>query len=76
MRGGGDYRTRPVRGPPPLATHGPMPPESDDPAEAGSQARLAGRDYCRSQVCDLQMKAMQPDTSSFLPPSTSSIFDL
>lgn len=32
--------------------------------------------YCRSQVCDLQMKAMQPETSSFLPPSTSSIFDL
>ena len=32
--------------------------------------------YWRIQVCDLQMKAMQPDTSSFCPPSTSAIFDL
>ena len=37
---------------------------------------LALRAYCRSQVCDLQMKAMQPDTSSFCPPSISAIFDL
>ena len=40
------------------------------------EAVLALRAYCRSQVCDLQMKAMQPDTSSFCPPSISAIFDL
>ena len=40
------------------------------------EAVLALRAYCRSQFCDLQMKAMQPDTSSFCPPSISAIFDL
>src|SRR5690606_3291991 len=30
----------------------------------------------RSQSCDLQMKATQPETFSLAPPSTSSIFDL
>src|SRR5690606_25536683 len=32
--------------------------------------------YWRCQTCDLQMKATQPDTSSLLPPSINSIFDL
>src|SRR5690606_15449014 len=31
--------------------------------------------YWRSQTCDLQMKATQPDTCSRLPPSISAIFD-
>src|SRR5690606_23903205 len=53
-----------------------LPPIRNDPAGAGScgMARVGG--YCRSHTCDLQRKATQPDTSSFLPPSTSSIFDL
>lgn len=51
--------------------------KKNDPAMAGSQVLSAMlRRYCRNQVWVLQMKATQPDTSSFLPPSTSAIFDL
>src|SRR5690606_11386025 len=34
------------------------------------------RRHSRIQVCDLQMKATQPETSSFLPPSIRASLDL
>src|SRR5690606_31456040 len=63
-------------------SHGPA--ERPDPAPPQEKARRSGRAwkagwagaYWRSHTCDLQMKATQPETSSLLPPSTSSIFDL
>ncbi len=50
----------------------------NDPAEAGSRCfEQAGRlRYSRTHTCCRQMKAMQPDMPSFLPPSSSSTFDL
>lgn len=66
--GGGDYR---------MAGRAPFPaPQCNRPGNAGPVLKRRSKAYWRIQVCDLQMKAMQPDTSSFLPPSISSIFDL
>lgn len=54
----------------------PVAPNATGPALPGLCGIGFAKPYWRSQVCDLQMKAMQPDTSNFLPPSSSSIFDL
>ena len=52
--------------------------EREGPAMAGPFRAPRGDagGQMRSQSCDLQMKATQPETLSFAPFSTSSIFDL
>lgn len=61
LRGVGHYRT----------------PKKDSPARSRAVGKAeSGGAYSRCQVCARQMKAMQPDTSSFWPPACSSILDL
>lgn len=58
---------------------GPAGPGTQKKARRGRAfpCRRAVVPYCsRSQTCDLQMKATQPETSSFAPPSISCILDL
>ena len=43
---------------------------------AGRNGCRSANSYWRSQTCDLQMKATQPETSSLLPASINCIFDL
>ena len=54
-----------------------LPRKANDPAKAGSRDGSTGRrGYSRTHTCCRQMKAMQPDIPSLLPPSSISTLDL